>query len=135
MAKNRTALRLPHHSSLAATRPRAPSAGPRNTASVVSKLLPQVWTLTTPLCGAVHRYHTEAAAGPDLRTGSPASAVAQRLLPEADAVDPLPRSSAFAKSSFGGMAASAAAGNAATPTDTNSTRKHRGTCIRLTELM
>ena len=54
--------------------------------SVVSKLLRQVFVATA--CGAVHRYQTDAVALP----GSPASTVAHKLLPDADALIPPPRS-------------------------------------------
>jgi hypothetical protein len=101
--------------------------------SVVSKSLRHVLTATTPFSGADQRYQTDARAGANGRPGSFGSAVAQRLLPDAAALRPPPRSAAFAKSSFGGKEATAEAGDAATPTPTPTKGANRNTNVRETK--
>src|SRR4051794_16698778 len=69
------------------------------------KLVEQTSIVTWPLPGAVHRYQTDAReVNPGPGSGSPDSTPAPRLVPEAVAVAPLPRSWALAKASLAGAA-------------------------------
>src|SRR6266536_5545978 len=80
---------------------RPASVSPSYTPSVVSKLLPIVSTVTSPVCGAVHEYQIDAPPGFPAWYGSSYSQPAPTVDPETE--PSLPEMLwAFANRSFGG---------------------------------
>jgi hypothetical protein len=88
-------------SSLAATAVNAETDEPVKTPRMVSKLLPEVETVTLPEAGAVQDHHADAPPAFPAMGGSPASLVAPVLYPVTVTAEPL-ITIALAKSLFTG---------------------------------